>query len=123
MTRRTKDSARIEVIDELKQLQDDLRSTWLDRSLPEGWSGLEQAAVTTRKKERITIRLDEDMLKWFRAQGPGYQVRINRILRIYWGGLISGLVQSHYSEDSVTPTFMEMVIEKARLAEEKRNSE
>ncbi len=35
-------------------------------------------------KERITVRLDADMLDWFKAQGKGYQTRINAILRAYY---------------------------------------
>ena len=34
-------------------------------------------------KQQITIRLDADVLKWFRAQGEGYQTRINALLRAY----------------------------------------
>jgi len=33
-------------------------------------------------KEIVTIRLDADLLRWFR-QHPGYQTRINAILRAY----------------------------------------
>jgi uncharacterized protein (DUF4415 family) len=33
-------------------------------------------------KRQLTIRLDEDVLEWLRADGRGYQTRINRILRI-----------------------------------------
>jgi uncharacterized protein (DUF4415 family) len=32
-------------------------------------------------KKPMTIRLDADVLEWFRSQGPGYQTRINRLLR------------------------------------------
>ena len=34
-------------------------------------------------KKSVTIRLDADILDWFRAQGPGYQTRINHLLRRY----------------------------------------
>ena len=34
-------------------------------------------------KQPVTIRLDSDVLEWFRNQGPGYQTRINRLLRRY----------------------------------------
>jgi len=34
-------------------------------------------------KRQITIRLDADVLKWYRAQGEGYQTRINALLRAY----------------------------------------
>ena len=36
-----------------------------------------------RYKQQVTIRLDDDVLKWFRAQGDGYQTRINALLRAY----------------------------------------
>ncbi len=32
-------------------------------------------------KQQLTIRLDGDVLQWLKAQGKGYQTRINRILR------------------------------------------
>ena len=35
------------------------------------------------KKETITIRVDTDVLGWFRQQGRGYQTRINQVLRRY----------------------------------------
>ena len=34
-------------------------------------------------KKPVTIRIDEDVLAWFRGQGPGYQTRINKLLRRY----------------------------------------
>jgi uncharacterized protein (DUF4415 family) len=36
-----------------------------------------------RPKKAIHIRLDADVVDWFKAQGPGYQTRINAILRSY----------------------------------------
>jgi len=33
------------------------------------------------KKKRITLRLDADVLEWFRKQDGHYQTRINRALR------------------------------------------
>ena len=35
-------------------------------------------------KKQLTIRLDEDVLDWLKAQGRGYQTRINAILRAYY---------------------------------------
>jgi uncharacterized protein (DUF4415 family) len=32
-------------------------------------------------KQQLTIRLDDDVLKWLKSNGRGYQTRINRILR------------------------------------------
>ncbi len=38
------------------------------------------------KKASITVRLDSDVLEWFRNQGKGYQTRINAVLRTYMEG-------------------------------------
>jgi uncharacterized protein (DUF4415 family) len=34
-------------------------------------------------KATVTIRLDRQVLNWFKAKGPGYQTRINALLRAY----------------------------------------
>jgi uncharacterized protein (DUF4415 family) len=34
-------------------------------------------------KESIALRLDADVLAWFKSQGPGYQTRINAVLRAF----------------------------------------
>ena len=34
-------------------------------------------------KAVISLRVDADVLDWFKAQGPGYQTRINALLRAY----------------------------------------
>lgn len=33
------------------------------------------------RKQRISLRVDREVLAWFKSNGPGYQTRINRILR------------------------------------------
>ena len=35
------------------------------------------------RKEQITLRLDPDVLQFFRKRGRGYQTGINRALRVY----------------------------------------
>ena len=34
-------------------------------------------------KASISLRVDNDVLEWFKAQGPGYQTRINTVLRAF----------------------------------------
>ena len=34
-------------------------------------------------KQPVTIRIDTDVLEWFRSRGKGYQTQINRLLRRY----------------------------------------
>jgi uncharacterized protein (DUF4415 family) len=33
------------------------------------------------RKQTISLRVDVEVVDWFKATGPGYQTRINRILR------------------------------------------
>ena len=48
---------------------------------PEFW---ENAVLQIpQKKQPVTIRLDADVLTWFKSQGKGYQTRINAVLRTY----------------------------------------
>ena len=39
--------------------------------------------VQPEAKRAISLRLDADVLEWFRRQGVGYQTRINAVLRSY----------------------------------------
>jgi len=34
-------------------------------------------------KQSVSLRLDVDVLKWFKSQGAGYQTRINAVLRAF----------------------------------------
>jgi uncharacterized protein (DUF4415 family) len=45
------------------------------------WS--EAVLVIPPKKKAISIRLDEDVLHYFKKQGAGYQRRMNAVLRSY----------------------------------------
>jgi len=52
---------------------------------PEDWAD----AVAHRglplppRKTQIALRIDEDVLAWFKAQGAGYQTRMNAVLRAF----------------------------------------
>jgi len=36
-----------------------------------------------RTKTQLTLRVDTDVLEWYKKQGRGYQTRINMLLRAY----------------------------------------
>lgn len=45
---------------------------------------MENAVVVMPERKRmVTLRLDPEVLAWFRASGRGYQTRINAVLRAY----------------------------------------
>ena len=46
-----------------------------------------KAIVTDRRppKKNITLRIDPEIIDWFKARGKGYQTRMNAVLRAYIG--------------------------------------
>ena len=36
-----------------------------------------------RTKTQLTLRVDSDVLEWYKKQGRGYQTKINKLLRAY----------------------------------------
>ena len=48
--------------------------------LPAGWESTTTIGLPPAKQD-IHIRLDTDILAWFKAHGRGYQTRINAVLR------------------------------------------
>ncbi|HEX9397082.1 MAG TPA: BrnA antitoxin family protein [Burkholderiales bacterium] len=60
-----------------------------DRDSPEVTPEQFARAVVTRGplsrpgKALLSIRVDRDVVDWFRSQGRGYQTRINALLRAY----------------------------------------
>jgi len=50
------------------------------------WSGARRGLFYRPIKQQLTLRLDADLIAWFRkhaTKGEGYQTRINRVLREY----------------------------------------
>jgi uncharacterized protein (DUF4415 family) len=52
------------------------------RDVPADWYAAAQAIMPASKR-LLSLRLDTDVVDWFRAQGPGYQTRINAVLRAF----------------------------------------
>ncbi len=47
------------------------------------WRNARLVMPPARGKRSIHLRVDEDVLDWFKGQGPGYQTRMNAVLRAY----------------------------------------
>jgi uncharacterized protein (DUF4415 family) len=50
----------------------------------------EAVVVAPVIKQAISLRVDPDVLEWFRAQGPRYQSRMNAVLRAYMSRMRKG---------------------------------
>lgn len=66
----------------LSKLDEDSIDT---RDIPEvsDWSGAERSRFYRPVKQQITLRIDADVLAWFRAHNRRYQTGINAALRDY----------------------------------------
>jgi len=53
-----------------------------DGLLPEGWESSVEIGLP-EPAQPVNIRLDASVLRWFKARGPGYQTRINAVLRAF----------------------------------------
>jgi uncharacterized protein (DUF4415 family) len=72
-------------LDELAALPEEQIDT---RDMPEvfDWSGARRGVLYRPVKRQITLRIDADVIEWFRSRrhkGQGYQTNINRALREY----------------------------------------
>ena len=64
-----------------KQIADAIRNDPDAAPLEVDWS--EAVLVIPSKKKAISIRVDEDVLDYFKHEGAGYQRRMNAVLRSY----------------------------------------
>lgn len=60
----------------------ELGDEWFDRAIAKREKRLAASPPPDGKKS-VCIRLDSDILAFFREGGPGYQTRINQVLRAY----------------------------------------
>ena len=73
---------------DLRRLRD-LTDAAIERTSPPELADLpadfwaEAAVVVPSPKRAISLRVDEDVLEWFKQAGPRYQSRMNAVLRSY----------------------------------------
>ncbi|MFT3974631.1 MAG: BrnA antitoxin family protein [Amaricoccus sp.] len=68
-------------------------------NLPPAWGGIEDAVPVRPKRVRITALYDEDVARFFRGMGQGYQARMNAVLRAYMLAIVSRAIKSKRHED------------------------
>lgn len=79
--------------DQMMQFEWDLRhAIWDGRIVPSEWHRLLQQEPV-RDKTRVTLRLDSDLVKFFKAYGPGWQTILNRAVRVFVKARLAGVVE------------------------------
>lgn len=76
----------ISLDDEKREEIEKLESRSVDLTDPdapeiEQWMVREEAGLYRPLKQQLTLRLDKDIIAWFKAGGSGYQTRVNEALR------------------------------------------
>jgi uncharacterized protein (DUF4415 family) len=69
--------------------------------VPEGWELLEHEAPVRPRKTKVTIRLDADMVRWYRHIGFGYQGRMNAVLRAYMHATLAKYIERPGDRDAM----------------------
>jgi uncharacterized protein (DUF4415 family) len=80
------------LFDAMTRLEWDLQNRIaLKGRVPREWHRI--SSERDHSKTRITFWLDQDVLKFFRSMGPGYQARINQVLRAFMHAKLMGVLQ------------------------------
>ena len=48
------------------------------------WNHAKVVMPAERDKTQVTAKFDRDVIEWFKRQGPGYQARMNAVLRSFY---------------------------------------
>jgi uncharacterized protein (DUF4415 family) len=83
----------------MERLEWDLHNTIeLTGRIPEEWHAI-AARPPELPGEKVTLRLDRDVVKFFRSMGVGYGGRINDVLRSYMQARLVGLLRGAETTD------------------------
>ncbi len=90
-------------VDARRMIEYDLHSVATKlRCLPKEWDEIwEDKDRRDPKRISVTIRLDADVVKFFKAMGEGYQPRMNRVLRAFMHYRLAGIVDGPDTTDYV----------------------
>lgn len=81
------------MMDVMRRLEWDLHnSIEMTGRIPAEWHEIAQQRPASGK-EKVTLRLETDVLKFFRSMGPDYGPRINDVLRSYMHARLAGVIR------------------------------
>ncbi|MDY0973167.1 BrnA antitoxin family protein [Siccibacter turicensis] len=65
----------------LAMKEDDIDKSDIPELPDDAWNDAARGAFYRPRKLQKTVRLDADVVQWLEKDGPGYQTRLNNILR------------------------------------------
>ncbi|WP_296423805.1 BrnA antitoxin family protein [Yoonia sp.] len=90
-------------VDAHRMIEYDLHEFVMEhRSLPAEWHQIWQDKDRRDgKRQPVTMRMDADVVRFFKAMGDGYQHRINRVLRMFMHYRLAGIIEGPDTTDYV----------------------
>ena len=74
-----------------------------ERRIPPEWHAIAKERVSQRKRP-VSIRLEEDVLRFFRSMGPNYGPRMNEVLRAFMHARLAGVLRGVETMDYLRDT-------------------
>jgi uncharacterized protein (DUF4415 family) len=94
--------------DAMRQLEWDLRHPmFMEQRIPTEWRRIHKTPAAA--KTSVTLRVDEDVVKFFRSLGRGYQTKMNLVLR--------GFMHARLAEFVQAPEWLDLLAEGQELDE------
>jgi len=64
---------------------DDIDYSDIPRTTPDFWANaiVRKGLKPVIRKNQLTLRIDQDVIEFFKQEGRGYQTKINQLLRAY----------------------------------------
>lgn len=103
--------------DAMEMVEKDLLDVlWHMRGCPRDWHSIwEDKDRRDAKRMRCTVSFDADVVKFFKAMGPGYQHRMNRVLRAFMHYRLAKVIEGPDTSDFVMrPETVEKAAREAR---------
>ena len=90
-------------VDAMQMVEKDLHDVmWDRRGCPRDWHEIwEDKDRRDSKRTRCTVAFDADVVKFFKAMGPGYQHRMNRVLRAFMHYRLAKVIEGPDTTDYI----------------------
>jgi hypothetical protein len=91
------------MIDAFRKVETDLHHRLIElRTIPPEWDGIhERRRERHPKREKVTANFDADVVRFFKGLGPGYQWRMNEVLRAYVHARLAKIVTGPDTTDYI----------------------
>ncbi|SDY49412.1 BrnA antitoxin family protein [Citreimonas salinaria] len=90
-------------VDAMEMVERDLLNVmWTHKGCPRDWHAIaDDPDRRDGKRTRCTVAFDADVVRFFKAMGPGYQHRMNRVLRAFMHFRLAKVIEGPDTSDYI----------------------